>query len=161
VKVFAPSYVVVPTRLKIGYVPILNLLWLDSKQESVQMYSNQQPMLIKNVIIGCYRLPFLSYRSYFINMLNKFSILFIGLVCIRPPLLGRLLGCQKLTSSRCLWFFFFFLLYWYLVKNYICCNRLLKFIVGNFNWLYSFGLRTWLFLWLNHLMNRLMWCFLF
>jgi hypothetical protein len=30
VKVFAPSYIV-PTRLKVGSVPILNMLKLDSK----------------------------------------------------------------------------------------------------------------------------------
>ncbi len=38
-------------------------------------------------------------------------------------------------------------------------NTLLRFIVGSFNWLYSLGLRTLLFLWLNHLMNKLLWCF--
>jgi hypothetical protein len=34
---------------------------------------------------------------------------------------------------------------------------MLKLIVGNFNRLYSLGLKTWLFLWLNCLMNRLLW----
>jgi hypothetical protein len=43
----APSYVVIPIGLKVGCTPILNVLWLDSKQELVQMYSNQQPVLIE------------------------------------------------------------------------------------------------------------------
>jgi hypothetical protein len=47
VKVFTPSYAVVPTGLKVGC--ILNLLWLDSKQKPVQMYNNQQPVLIERV----------------------------------------------------------------------------------------------------------------
>jgi hypothetical protein len=46
VKVFAQSYVDVPTGLKVGCVPILNMLQLDSKQELVQMYNTQQLMLI-------------------------------------------------------------------------------------------------------------------
>jgi len=41
------GYVVVPTGLKVGCIPIVNLLSLDSKDELIQMYSNQQLVLIK------------------------------------------------------------------------------------------------------------------
>jgi len=41
------GYVVVPIGLKVGWIPILNLLWLDSKHELIQMYSNQQLVMIK------------------------------------------------------------------------------------------------------------------
>ncbi len=75
---------------------------------------------------------------------------------VRPPLLGWLLRCQKLTSWRYLWFLSFLLLCWYLMKSYVYHNRLLRFIVGSFNWLYSLNLRTWLLLWLNHFTNKLM-----
>ncbi len=40
-KVFALGYVFVPTSLKMDCVPILNLLWLDSKLELVQMCNFQ------------------------------------------------------------------------------------------------------------------------
>jgi hypothetical protein len=77
-----------------------------------------------NVVIGCYSLPSLSCRGYLINMSNMFDVLFIRL-CIQPPLLGRLLGCQKLTSWRYLWFLSFLLLCGYLMERYFyrltCC----------------------------------------
>jgi hypothetical protein len=39
-KVFVPSSIAIPTELEIDYTPILNQLWLDSKQESSHMYNN-------------------------------------------------------------------------------------------------------------------------
>ncbi len=112
----------------------------------------------RNVVIGCCKLPSLFCRGYFINISNKFGVLFTWL-CIWPSLLGWLLRCQKLTNWRYLWFSSFLLLYGYLMERYFCHNKLLKFIIGSFNQLYSLGLRMWLFLWLNHLTNRLLWHF--
>jgi hypothetical protein len=45
-KVFVPSSVAILTGLKIDYTPILNWLWLDSKQKSSHMYNSQQPVLV-------------------------------------------------------------------------------------------------------------------
>jgi hypothetical protein len=45
VKGFAPNYVTIPTKLKVGCDPILNLLWLDSKEELVQMYNKPKKIL--------------------------------------------------------------------------------------------------------------------
>ncbi len=44
-----PNYIDIPTRLKVGYTPILNMLGLDSKQEPIQMYSNHQSFFIERV----------------------------------------------------------------------------------------------------------------
>jgi hypothetical protein len=49
VKVFVPSCVAIPTRLKTDYVPIMNWLQLDSIQKSVQMRSTQELLSIKRV----------------------------------------------------------------------------------------------------------------
>jgi hypothetical protein len=51
VKVFAPSCASIPTRLKIDYNLVSNLLQLDSKQELVKMYNTQQSTLIKRVLL--------------------------------------------------------------------------------------------------------------
>ncbi len=138
-------------------------VWIQDKNWFICRITNNHFWLkmhnsFGNRVIGCHKLPFLFCRGYLTSMLNKFDVLSIQL-CIWPPLLGRLLRCQKLTNWRYLWFPSFFLLYWCLMKRYIFRNRLLRFIARSFNWLYSFGLKTWLFLWLNHLMNRLLWCF--
>jgi len=109
----------------------------------------------RNIVTRCCKLPSMFCKVYYINMSNKFGILFIQL-CIRPMLLGQLLGCQNPISWRYLWFPSFFLLCRYLMERYFYCSRLLSFIVGSFNWLYSFGLKMCLFLWLNCLTNRLL-----
>ncbi len=109
----------------------------------------------RNTIIECCILPSMSCRDYLISMLNKFSVLPTQL-WIQPPLLGRLLRCQNLTNLKYLWFPSFLLLCQYLMKRYLCHDMLLRFIVKNFNQLYSLNLITWLFLWLNHLINKLL-----
>jgi hypothetical protein len=111
-----------------------------------------------NIVTECHKLPYVSCKNYLISMSNKFGVLPTQL-CIWPSLLGRLLGCQKSTNWKYLWFPFFLLFCWYLMKMYICCNRLFRLVIGSFNQLYSFNLRTWLFLWLNHLTNMLLQCF--
>jgi len=49
VKVFVLGCIVIPTSVKVDYAPIMNMLWLDLKDESVQMCSTQQPVLIEMV----------------------------------------------------------------------------------------------------------------
>ncbi len=68
---------------------------------------------------------------------------------------GTTIGVLKIDQFKVL-VIPFFPLALYLMKRYLCHNRLLRLIVKSFNQLYSFGLRTWLFLWLNHLMNKLL-----
>lgn len=114
----------------------------------------------RNIINEYHILPSLSCRYYLINMSNKFGV-FPTWLCIQPSLLGWLLGCQNLTSLRYLWFPSFLMSNQYLMKRYLGHNKLLGFIVKSFNRLYSFDLKTWLFLWLNHLTNKLLWYFLF
>jgi hypothetical protein len=106
----------------------------------------------------CFKLPSMSCKGYLINMSNMFNILFIRL-CIWPLLLGELLRCQKLTSWRYWLFPFFVMLYMYLMRRYLCRNKLLRLIARSLNWLYSLNLWTCLFLWLNNLMNKLLWRF--
>jgi hypothetical protein len=58
-----------------------------------------------------------------------------------------------------LWFLSFLLLCKHLMEMYFCNSKLLKLIAKSFNRLYSLSLKMWLFIWLNHLTNRLLWCF--
>jgi hypothetical protein len=45
-----------------------------------------------NVVLGCYKLPPMECRSYFINVLNMCGLMPTQL-CVQPWLLGWMLGC--------------------------------------------------------------------